>query len=74
MSDSRNWFKSIPPERSRKFLSSQRRGLFIEIDDKQMVNFASNDYLGLSMHPNLSNAAVREIHTHGLGSGAWAMA
>ncbi|MDX8403712.1 MAG: 8-amino-7-oxononanoate synthase [Mariprofundaceae bacterium] len=70
MLDSRNWFKSIPSERRRKLLSSQRSGLFIEIDGKQMVNFASNDYLGLATDPNLCNAAVREIQAHGLGSGA----
>lgn len=70
MSNSRNWFKSIPPERRRKLLSSQRSGLFIEVDGKQLVNFASNDYLGLAAHPNLCDAAIREIQMHGLGSGA----
>ncbi|MES0372010.1 MAG: 8-amino-7-oxononanoate synthase, partial [Mariprofundaceae bacterium] len=70
MSDSRNWFKSIPPKRRRKLLSSQRRGHSIEVDGKQMVNFASNDYLGLATHPNLCDVAVQEIKAHGLGSGA----
>ncbi len=70
MPDSRNWFKSIPPERERKLLSSQRHGLFIKADDKQLINFASNDYLGLATHPNLRDAAIQEIRDHGLGSGA----
>lgn len=70
MSDSRNWFKAVPPERARKLIASQRNGIFIEKDGRQMINFASNDYLGLATHPAVTQAAIDEIGQHGLGSGA----
>lgn len=38
--------------------------------ERQLVNFASNDYLGLSFHPLVCKAARDAIDNHGLGSGA----
>ena len=35
-----------------------------------MLNFASNDYLGLAAHPAVIRAACDTIAKHGLGSGA----
>ena len=35
-----------------------------------MINFASNDYLGLAAHPDVVEAACDTIEKHGLGSGA----
>ena len=70
MSNSRNWFKSVPAERKRRLTASQRSGILIQRDGRQLVNFASNDYLGLSTHPDLCRAAINEIENHGLGSGA----
>jgi 8-amino-7-oxononanoate synthase len=37
---------------------------------KSLVNFASNDYLGLSQHPNLKVAAADAAQKFGAGSGA----
>ncbi len=70
MTDSRNWFKPTPSSRRRSLLRSRRRGVYIEIDGKQMLNFASNDYLGLATHPAVTQAACDTIAEHGLGSGA----
>ena len=35
-----------------------------------LVNFASNDYLGLAQHPNLRMAAAEALQRFGAGSGA----
>ena len=42
----------------------------IVIDNIEYINFASNDYLGLSSHPSLLDAAKRAIENYGFGSGA----
>jgi len=42
----------------------------IEIGGRKLINFASNDYLGLAAHPRLCDAAIAEIRDGGLGSGA----
>ncbi len=70
MLDSRNWFSPIPENRRRAFNQGQRQGVRIEVNGKEMVNFASNDYLGLSTHPDVCRAAIELIERHGAGSGA----
>jgi 8-amino-7-oxononanoate synthase len=37
---------------------------------KPLLNFSSNDYLGLANHPALQEAAIKAIHDFGTGSGA----
>jgi glycine C-acetyltransferase len=39
-------------------------------DGKKVINIASNNYLGLTTHPKLREAALAAIHKYGVGSGA----
>lgn len=39
-------------------------------DEKSLINLASNDYLGLSQHPKLIEAAVNATRKSGVGAGA----
>ncbi|MEM2975913.1 MAG: aminotransferase class I/II-fold pyridoxal phosphate-dependent enzyme, partial [Candidatus Bathyarchaeia archaeon] len=40
------------------------------VDGKRVLMFCSNNYLGLSNHPRLKEAAIKAIQTHGAGSGS----
>jgi 8-amino-7-oxononanoate synthase len=42
----------------------------VELDGHRLINFAANDYLGLSHHPRVLSAAVAAMQQDGLGSGA----
>jgi 8-amino-7-oxononanoate synthase len=46
------------------------QGPVVRIGDRFLVNFASNDYLGLSQHPSVKGAAKAAIDRFGAGSGA----
>ena len=39
-------------------------------DGREVINLASNNYLGLCDHPKLREAAIAAIETYGVGSGA----
>jgi glycine C-acetyltransferase len=39
----------------------------IEANGKEVINFCANNYLGLSSHPKVIDAAIKAIHTHGFG-------
>ena len=44
------------------------QGAVIKTDDgKEVINFCANNYLGLSSHPKVIEAAKRAIDTHGFG-------
>jgi glycine C-acetyltransferase len=40
------------------------------VDGKKVLMFCSNNYLGLSNHPKLKEAAMEAVRTHGAGSGS----
>jgi glycine C-acetyltransferase len=40
------------------------------VDDRQVVNLSSNNYLGLTTHPRLRERAIEAIQRYGVGSGS----
>lgn len=55
--------------RQRRILQSPQ-GAEIRIDGKHVINFCSNDYLGLANHPDIKQAFVQGAEQYGVGSGA----
>jgi 8-amino-7-oxononanoate synthase len=56
-------------KRVRRVIDSPQ-GPHVRVAGRALVNFSSNDYLGLANHPRLREAAHRAIDEHGVGSGA----
>ena len=55
--------------RSRRVLSSAQ-GIEIEVEAKQLINFSSNDYLGLANHPDVIKSFKKAGDDYGVGSGS----
>jgi len=76
MSDSLGWIPGVLQELGQSHLLRARRQVvalpegWCEVDGRRLRNFAGNDYLGLSQHPRLRNAAQRALGDAGCGSGA----
>ncbi len=49
---------------------SSPQGPRINMKGRLLINFSSNDYLGLSNHPLLKEAAIKALNEYGGGSGA----
>ncbi len=45
-------------------------GIWVERDGRQLLSFSCNDYLNLTQHPAIKQAAVAAIEEYGAGSGA----
>jgi len=69
MPDSRNWFDPVPEHRRRRLSASRRDGIHIDVDGRRLINFASNDYLGLSCDEAVCMGA-RGALAESVGSGA----
>ncbi|TRW96478.1 8-amino-7-oxononanoate synthase [Candidatus Methylobacter oryzae] len=55
--------------RSRR-VSESPQGINLEINGRHVVNFCSNDYLGLANHPEVVDAFKAGVDRYGVGSGS----
>ena len=46
------------------------QGPIVSVDDRRLISLSSNDYLGLTHHPRLREAALAAVRDFGAGSGA----
>ena len=49
---------------------SSAQGPIVSIDGQRVISLSSNDYLGLTHHPRLREAALNAVRDFGVGSGA----
>src|SRR6185503_7459995 len=49
---------------------SSAQGPIVSVDRKRVISLSSNDYLGLTHHPRLRQAALDAVRDFGVGSGA----
>ena len=61
--------KRLHRYRSRRIIKSPQQAEIL-IDDKNLISFCSNDYLGLANHPKIKQATIDAINKFGVGSGS----
>ena len=49
---------------------SSGQGPIVSVDQRRVISLSSNDYLGLTHHPRLREAALAAVRDFGVGSGA----
>ena len=49
---------------------SSAQGPVVTVDGREVISLSSNDYLGLTHHPRLREAALAAVRDFGVGSGA----
>jgi glycine C-acetyltransferase len=49
---------------------SSAQGPLVSVDGRRVISLSSNDYLGLTHHPRLREAALAAVRDFGVGSGA----
>jgi len=49
---------------------SSAQGPIVSVDDRRLISLSSNDYLGLTHHPRVREAALTAVREFGAGSGA----
>jgi glycine C-acetyltransferase len=49
---------------------SSAQGPIVSVDHRRVISLSSNDYLGLTHHPRLREAALAAVREFGVGSGA----
>lgn len=54
----------------RRRISDSATGVHVRVDDRELLSFCSNDYLGLANHPEVIEAMQRGAERWGVGSGA----
>ena len=52
-----------------RVLESEQKSTVI-IDGHEVITLSSNNYLGLTVHPRLREAAIKAIERYGVGSGS----
>jgi 8-amino-7-oxononanoate synthase len=55
--------------RSRRIIDSPQ-GIYLQLNGNSVINFCSNDYLGLANHPTIVQAFKNAADIYGVGSGA----
>lgn len=72
VADLANTLKTLKKQhiyRTRRVISSSH-SVHIDIDGKPIINFSSNDYLGLAHHPKVVASFKRAANQYGVGSGS----
>ncbi len=69
LSDSLEALKQANLYRSRKVIDSAP-GIYLQVEGRKLLNFCSNDYLGLANHPEVIAAFKQAADQYGVGSGS----